>query len=132
MTEVTRDRVCVIYDLMGNDIEINIGHVIFSSMKKMRFIEGHRYGVRGLLTQFLRRRRVENKELDYKPMVDSLLIDVTTSRSTAGDQGSILTMAERQARTDEITTKIYGLQILQLQVGERASTNEEIHAIMLD
>lgn len=51
-------------------------------------------------------------------MVDSHPIDVTTTRSTAGAQGSIHTIAEHQAQTDEITIKIYGLQMLHLRLGE--------------
>lgn len=32
MTDVTRDRVCLIYALMWDDIEINVGVVILSVM----------------------------------------------------------------------------------------------------
>lgn len=69
--------------------EINMGQVIFSAMMKECCIEGHKYEFKGLLTQYLRRHRVEKGELDYRPMVDSSLINVTTSRSIAGAQGPI-------------------------------------------
>lgn len=35
MADVTRDRVCFIYSLMHNDIDINVGAAIFSMMKKL-------------------------------------------------------------------------------------------------
>lgn len=75
---------------MSNDIDINVGQVIFSTMKKACYHEGCRYDFGGLLTQFFRRHRVEKKELHYKKVVDAHPIDLTISRSTAGAHGPIL------------------------------------------
>lgn len=41
MTDVTHDRVCLIYTLMQDGIEINVGVVIFSAMNKTRYHKGH-------------------------------------------------------------------------------------------
>lgn len=40
MTDVRRDRACLIYDLMNDDIDTNVGAIIFSTMKKERYHEG--------------------------------------------------------------------------------------------
>lgn len=61
MTDVRRDRVCLIYTLMCDDIEINVGVVIFFVMKKVCYHEGRQYRFCGLLTRFLRRHNVEEK-----------------------------------------------------------------------
>lgn len=52
MTEVTRDRVCLIYALMQEGFRINMGAVIISAMKNALFHQGCKYGFGGLLTQF--------------------------------------------------------------------------------
>ncbi|PHT72851.1 hypothetical protein T459_23636 [Capsicum annuum] len=46
--------------------------------------------------------------------------------------GPILTMAERQSRADVISTRMFGLQMLQLWIGERSITNKELCAVGLD
>lgn len=61
---------------MHNDIEINIGQVILSAMKKARYQQGHNYGFEGMLTRFLRRHRVDEVELDYKLDVFTRSIDI--------------------------------------------------------
>lgn len=40
MIEVTRDRVYLIYALMCNDIDFNVGQVIFYTMKNVLYHEG--------------------------------------------------------------------------------------------
>lgn len=37
LTEVTRDRVCLISALMHDNVNVNMGAVIFSAMRKVRF-----------------------------------------------------------------------------------------------
>lgn len=41
MTEVMYDRVCIIYALMHKTMEWNVGAIIFSIMRKARFLGGH-------------------------------------------------------------------------------------------
>lgn len=53
MTKMMRDRACIIYALICKDIELNIGAIIFSVMRKSRFLGGHQYGFSGLVTRFL-------------------------------------------------------------------------------
>lgn len=112
MTEFTWDQVCQIYALMCDDIDINVGQVIFSSMKKARYHLRHNYGFGGLLTHFLKWHKIDKKELDYKPEVVTRPVDITTARIIVGAQGPILNLAENQARANEIFARMYGLQIL--------------------
>lgn len=58
---------------------------------------------------------MDEEELDYKPDIVTQPIDITIGRSITGAQGPILTMDEYQAWTDEISARMFGLQILQLR-----------------
>jgi len=53
-TEVTRDRVCLVYALM-KDLPINVGAVLKSAMRKARVHRGRRYAFGGLITNLCRR-----------------------------------------------------------------------------
>lgn len=64
MIEVTRDRVCIIYSLMREDIELNVDAIIFSTMRKDTFLGVRRYGFGGLLTRFLQQHGVPKEEMD--------------------------------------------------------------------
>lgn len=79
---------------MHDDVDLHTGAVIFSSMKKARYHEGNRYRLKGLITRLLRMHQVDKEDLDYKTMVATLPIDVTTTRSIARAHGPILSMSE--------------------------------------
>lgn len=111
LTEVTRDRVCLIYALMRNDVNVNMGPVIFSAMRKMQFQGTHRYGFGGLLTRFLQEHGVEEEDVDYRPAVNTRPLDLSRTKGSV-PYGTTLTMPERQALNNEITTLMYELQIL--------------------
>lgn len=53
MTNVTRDMICLIYDLMRDNVDVNVESVILSGMKKARLNLEHKYGFGGLVTRFL-------------------------------------------------------------------------------
>lgn len=40
MTDVTRHRVCHIYNLIRDDVDVNVGVVIFLGTRKTRFYQG--------------------------------------------------------------------------------------------
>lgn len=75
MMDVTRDKVCLIYTLIHNDIDINVGAMIFLVMNKAHYHQGHRYGFDGFVTRFLRNQVVEEEALDYRPVVDNHSVD---------------------------------------------------------
>lgn len=112
MTDVTHDRVCLIYALISDYIDRNVGVVIFSAMKKASYHQGRRYRFGGLLTRFLRDCGVEEEALDYKPAMDTHHVDMSRTKGLMVTHGPVLTMPEHHARNDKITSQIYGLQLL--------------------
>lgn len=61
MAEITRRMVYLIKALMHYNIEINVGDVIISIIKKVHFCQGHRYGFGDLMTRFLRMHALRRK-----------------------------------------------------------------------
>ncbi|PHT27520.1 hypothetical protein CQW23_32874 [Capsicum baccatum] len=86
------------------DVNELLGSVIFFAMKKARTQVGHNFGFGGLVTTFVRRNRVDEEELDYKP----------------------------EARTDEVLGRLYGLIVMMSRIGERPATPEELHVVEID
>lgn len=99
---------------MINDINVNIGAVIFLEISKERFHQWHKYGFGGLLTRFLRDQGVEEEALVYRLAVDTLPMDVSRTKGIIMSHGLELAMLEYQARDDMITAWMYGLQLLLL------------------
>lgn len=75
---------------------------------------------------------VEEETLGYRPVVDTCPIDVTKDHVFYVAHGSVLTLPECHTQDDEITVRIYRLQIFQLIVGCRPTVRKEIHIIELD
>lgn len=109
MTDVTHDRVCLTYALIQDNIDINVGVVIYSAMKKSRYHQGHIYEFGSLLNRFLRSHGVEEEKLDYRLVVDTRAVDVSRMKGQDGAHGLVLTMLEHQARNNDISTHMYGL-----------------------
>ncbi|PHU30473.1 hypothetical protein BC332_02566 [Capsicum chinense] len=80
----------------------------------------------------LLRYKVDEEELDYKPEVITLPVDITTARSTSRATGLILTMVERQTRTDKVLGRLYSLMMMLSTTGGRLATPEKLHAVKLD
>lgn len=97
IVDVMCKRVCLINSLICDDIEVNIGAVIFLMMRKMCFYQGHRYGFGGLLTRFLMDHGVKEEVLDYRLVVDTNPIDVSHTKGITVTHGTVLTMPKRQA-----------------------------------
>ncbi|PHU17445.1 hypothetical protein BC332_13140 [Capsicum chinense] len=75
---------------------------------------------------------VDEEELDYKPEVITHPMDITTARSTSGTAGLILTMLERQTRTDEVLDRLYGLMMMMSKTKGRSATLEELYVVEFD
>lgn len=126
MTKVTRDRVCLIFALMRDDINVNVGVVIFMAMRKARFSAGHGYGFGGLLIQVLSDLIVEEEDLYYRLGVDTHPVYISITKGVTGIHGPILTMPVCQDRNNEITAQVYGLHMLQLRIGGHPATQQKI------
>uniref|UniRef100_M1DGA3 Putative plant transposon protein domain-containing protein n=1 Tax=Solanum tuberosum TaxID=4113 RepID=M1DGA3_SOLTU len=63
-TDITRDRVCLVYALM-TPTELNIGVVLKSAMRKARVHKGYIYSFGGIITRLCRAEGVPEEILDY-------------------------------------------------------------------
>ncbi|XP_047266679.1 uncharacterized protein LOC124897641 [Capsicum annuum] len=100
MTNVTHDRVCLIYALMRDDIDLNIGSIIFTGMNKAWLNPEHRYGFGGVITRFLRNEGVPEEDADFRPPI--ILKPLAISRTKGTDAyGLNLTMPEQLNRIEE-------------------------------
>lgn len=126
MTDITYDKVCLVYALIWEDIDINVGVVILSRLKKGYYHQGHKYGFGGLLTRFLRYHNVEEEEeaMDYRPVIDTCPIDITRTRGLDVAYGIVLTFLESHARSSCHTLLRIGPDFLEL-IDDDVPTNEE-------
>jgi len=120
-TEVTRDRVCLVYALM-KDVPISIGAVLKSAMRKARVHRGRRYVFGGLITNLCRRAGLPNESVDYMAPLFTTPLDVTKTKGPENMHGPTLTTAERNMRDDLIIARMFGLEMLRHKNGCHAST----------
>lgn len=73
---MTYDRVCLIYDLIHDDMDSNVGDVVFSAMRKARFNIGHKYGFGGLLMWFFKEHDIEEEDLIYRKIMNTLSVAI--------------------------------------------------------
>ncbi|KAF3654170.1 hypothetical protein FXO38_15269 [Capsicum annuum] len=90
--------------LFKSSSEAMEGVVNLSSIKKIRYHQGHRYGFSVLVTRFLRNHRVEKEELHYRAVVDTCFVEVLKTKGLDSTHGPVLTMPNRYDQNDEITT----------------------------
>ncbi|KAH0710902.1 hypothetical protein KY284_012329 [Solanum tuberosum] len=95
-TEVTRDRVCLVYALM-KDVPINVGAVLKSAMRKARVHRGRR------------RAGVPEESVDYMVPLFTTPLDVTNTKGPENMHGSTLTTTERNRRDEMIMARTFGL-----------------------
>lgn len=69
--------------------------------------------------------------MDYQPPIITKPIDVYCTKGSDA-YGLTLTMPKGQTRTDENTTRIFGLQMLQLWIEGCHATAQEIRVVDLD
>lgn len=69
--------------------------------------------------------------MDYKLLIITKPLNVSGTKGRA-NYGATLTIPEYQTQTYEITAWMYGLQMLQLWIGEHLATQQKIRAMELD
>ncbi|KAH0761031.1 hypothetical protein KY290_017104 [Solanum tuberosum] len=127
-TEVTRDRVCLVYALM-KDLPINVGAVLKLAMRKARVHRGRRYTFGGLITNFCRRAGVPKESVDYMAPLFTTPLDITKTKGPENMHGPTLTTAERNRRDEMIMACMFGLEMLRHRNGCRASTQEQLDEV---
>lgn len=127
-TVVMKDRVCLVYALMTG-LELNIGIVLKSTMRKARVHKGCRYTFGGLITELCSHACVPTEEFDYCPHIEAPLYIVTNVQGLEIATGLILTIAEHCHRDVLIMARMYGLEMLRHRTGRRPSTQQELEEI---
>uniref|UniRef100_M1D8X4 Putative plant transposon protein domain-containing protein n=1 Tax=Solanum tuberosum TaxID=4113 RepID=M1D8X4_SOLTU len=129
-TEVTRDRVCLVYALM-KDLPINVGAVLKSAMRKARVHRGRRYAFGGLITNLCRRAGVPEESVDYMAPLFTTPLDITKTKGPENMHGPTLTTAERNRRDEMIMALMFGMEMLRHRNGCRASTQEQLDEVAM-
>lgn len=97
-------------------MDLNVSAIIFSALRKAKYLEGRRYGFGGQLTRFLKKQGVPEKEVYYRPPVCHSPLDFSRTKVPTL-RGVNLTMPEHQAQNNEIIARIYALTMFQLKIG---------------
>ncbi|KAG5599415.1 hypothetical protein H5410_030785 [Solanum commersonii] len=97
-------------------IELNIGAVLKSAMRKARVHKEYMYSFGGIITRLCRAKGVPEESLDYMSPLFPTLVDITNTKGPDNDQ----------ICDDLIMAQMYGLEMLHHQNGYRASTDEQL------
>uniref|UniRef100_M1D9F4 Putative plant transposon protein domain-containing protein n=1 Tax=Solanum tuberosum TaxID=4113 RepID=M1D9F4_SOLTU len=110
LTEVTRDRVVLVYMLMKG-MPINVGGILRQNMMKFWNNMRWRFCYGGLITRFLRARGIEEEAMDltiaFHPDLTGKLVDVTQTKAPDTSHGPVLSAQERQARDDSVMERMF-------------------------
>ncbi|KAG5610976.1 hypothetical protein H5410_022257 [Solanum commersonii] len=115
-TDITRDRVCLVYTLMTPTV-LNIRAILKLVMKKARMHKGSRYTFGGLITRLCRDAGVPEEHLDYMTPLFSTPVDITRTKGPDTEFGPTLATVERHRRDELIMARMYGLEMLRHQNG---------------
>ncbi|KAG5600524.1 hypothetical protein H5410_031894 [Solanum commersonii] len=98
LTEVTRDRVVLVYMLMKG-MPIKVRAILRQNMMKFRNNLRWRFCYESLITHFLRADGIEEETVDmtvaYHPNLTGKLVDVTRTKALDSSQGPIMSAPER-------------------------------------
>ncbi|KAH0650056.1 hypothetical protein KY284_029968 [Solanum tuberosum] len=124
-TDITRDRVCLVYALM-TAIELNIGVVSKSAMQKARVHKRHKYAFGGLITRMCHVPGVPEENVDYMAPLFPAPVGITRTKGPDTEFGQTLTTAEHYKRDKLIIARMYGLEMLCHQNGCLVSTDMQL------
>ncbi|KAG5571568.1 hypothetical protein H5410_061334 [Solanum commersonii] len=124
-TDITCDRVCLVYALMTG-MELNIGAIIKSSIRKARVHKGDRYAFGGLITKMCRAEGVPEKNVNYMAPLYPAPVDITRTKGPDTEFGPTLTTSEHHRRDEFIMPRMYSLEMLRHQNGFHTSTDMQL------
>ncbi|KAG5581406.1 hypothetical protein H5410_052033 [Solanum commersonii] len=105
LTEVTRDKVVLVYMLMKGML-INVVATLRQNMMKFRNNLRWRFCYGGLITHFMRAEGIEEDTVGmivvYHPDLMGKLVDVTHTKALDTSHGHVLSAQEKQARDDSV------------------------------
>ncbi|KAG5631778.1 hypothetical protein H5410_003495 [Solanum commersonii] len=121
-TNITRDRVCLVYALMIGTA-VNIGAVLKSVMRKAQVHKGHMYDFGGLITRMCRVAGALEENLDYMAPLFPTSVDITRTKGPDTEFGPNLITVERHRHDELIMAIMYDLEMLRHQNGCLVSTD---------
>uniref|UniRef100_M1DBX8 Uncharacterized protein n=1 Tax=Solanum tuberosum TaxID=4113 RepID=M1DBX8_SOLTU len=129
-TDITRDRLCLVYALMIGT-ELNIQAIVKSAMCKARVHKGNMYAFGGLITKMCRAAGVPEEHLDYMAPLYPASVDITRTKGHDTEFGPTLTTVERHRRNELIMVSMYGLEMLRHQNCCHASTDMQLGEVAM-
>ncbi|MCD7458173.1 hypothetical protein HAX54_037465 [Datura stramonium] len=90
-------------------VQINIVVIIKNVLRRARVKKSQSFWFGGLLTRFLCGHQIEEEEMDYRHIYDPRGIDVTKIKKPEGVHGQVLSVNERNARSDNMLSHLYEL-----------------------
>uniref|UniRef100_M1DXH1 Putative plant transposon protein domain-containing protein n=1 Tax=Solanum tuberosum TaxID=4113 RepID=M1DXH1_SOLTU len=132
LTEVTRDRVVLVYMLIKG-MPINVEAILKQNMMNFRNNLRWRFCYGGLITHFLRTQGIEEESCDltiaFHPNLTGKLVDVTRTKALDTTHRHVLSAQERQVCNDSVMERMFGMAELQPRIGGRSVTNEEMETM---
>ncbi|KAG5581078.1 hypothetical protein H5410_051705 [Solanum commersonii] len=129
LTEVTRDRVVLVYMLMKR-MPINVGAILRQNMIKFRNNMRRRFCYGSLITRFLKAQGIKEEVVDltivFHPNMVGKLVDMTRTKELDTSHEPILSAQERQAHDDNVMARMFGMVELQLRIGGCLVIDDEI------
>uniref|UniRef100_M1DNY0 Uncharacterized protein n=1 Tax=Solanum tuberosum TaxID=4113 RepID=M1DNY0_SOLTU len=120
--------------MLMKGMPINVGEILWQNMMKLKNNLRWRFCYGGLITCFLRAEGIEKEAVDitvaYHLDLMGKIVDVTRTKALDTSHGPVLSAQERQARDDSIMAKMFGMAELQLRIGGRSVTDEEIETLV--
>ncbi|KAH0712175.1 hypothetical protein KY289_008134 [Solanum tuberosum] len=91
---------------------------------------GKKFCYGGLITHFLRANGIEEEVVDltvaFHPDLTGKIVDVTQTKALDTSHGPVMLTQEWQARDDSVMARVFGIEELQLRIGGRPVTDEEM------
>ncbi|KAH0650410.1 hypothetical protein KY284_030322 [Solanum tuberosum] len=122
-TDVIRERVMLIYRLMKS-LPVNVGAILKQNILKFRTNKRWRFYYGSIITRYIWALLIEEEV-----HLVCHLVDVTRTKAHDPSHGPVLTVIDRQARDDSWMGRMFGMAELQLWIGGRPVTENEMETL---
>ncbi|MCD7465344.1 hypothetical protein HAX54_001070 [Datura stramonium] len=107
VTHVTRERVYLMFALLTKRL-VSVGVIIKDTLRREMVKKGIIFSFEGLLTQFLREKKINEEVVDYRLRYDPKRLDVTKRKELKGIHGPVLSINKRNAFFDNGLSHLVG------------------------
>ncbi|KAH0761877.1 hypothetical protein KY290_017950 [Solanum tuberosum] len=127
VNKVARVWLKIVCSVLLHAKHLNESMMKFRNNMKWRFCYG------GLITRFLSSEGIEEEMVDmsvaYHPDLTGKLVDVTRMKALDTSHRPVLSAQERQSRDDSVMEMMFGMAELQLRIGGRPVTDDEMETL---